>query len=85
MFMCLTHWRMIPRAMQRELWAAYVPGQEVRKDPTAEYLLVARRLINYVARKEHPNCTNCANPNHCCMEHRIHVDRGKPHVSCILR
>lgn len=51
-FMCARHWRMIPRKMQNELWAVYVPGQEIRKDPSPEYIAVAMRLVNYVAEKE---------------------------------
>lgn len=38
MLMCREHWRMVPAALKRRVWATYVPGQEVRKDPTAEYL-----------------------------------------------
>lgn len=52
MFMCLTHWRMVPGFLQREVWAAYIPGQEIRKDPTPEYLDVARRVIEFVATRE---------------------------------
>lgn len=48
LFMCKTHWGLIPKKMQAELWDSYVPGQEVRKDPTRKYLQVARSLINYV-------------------------------------
>lgn len=52
MFMCRKHWRMIPKRMQDELWDAYVPGQEIRKDPTSEYIEVAMRLVRYVQEKE---------------------------------
>lgn len=52
MFMCLKHWRMIPQHMQDELWAVYVPGQEIRKDPSREYIEVAMRLVRYVQEKE---------------------------------
>jgi hypothetical protein len=52
MFMCRRHWRMVPRALQAEIWAEYVPGQEIRKDPTEEYLEVADRAIQAVAQKE---------------------------------
>jgi hypothetical protein len=34
------------------VWDAYVPGQEVRKDPTPEYLQAARAAINAVAERE---------------------------------
>lgn len=52
MHMCRPHWFRVPRKLQRELWAAYVPGQETRKDPSREYLLAAERCINAVAAKE---------------------------------
>lgn len=52
MFMCRRHWFMLPKIKRDKLWAVYVPGQEVRKDPTPEYLEVARELIEFVAAKE---------------------------------
>lgn len=48
MFMCRTHWFQLPKRMRDEVWAVYVPGQEDRKDPTAEYIEVARRCIAYL-------------------------------------
>ncbi len=51
LLMCLKHWRLIPRDLQRAVWAAYVPGQEIRKDPTDEYLDVQRAAVEAVARK----------------------------------
>ncbi len=50
--MCLTHWRMVPRPLQRAVWHTYVPGQETRKDPTAEYLDAAEQAVRAVAYKE---------------------------------
>lgn len=52
MHMCRKHWRMVPRRLQDALWAAYEPGQERRKDPSAEYLVAAERCICAVAMKE---------------------------------
>lgn len=52
MLMCLRHWRMVPRKLQVAVWAAYVPGQEIRKDPTAEYLDAQRAAVRAVAEKE---------------------------------
>lgn len=51
-FMCLRHWRMVPRKMQQAIWATYVPGQEIRKDPTPEYLDAATSAVRYVAERE---------------------------------
>lgn len=49
---CRRHWAMVPHAIQRAVWAHYVPGQEIRKDPTPEYLEVMRDAIDAVAAKE---------------------------------
>lgn len=52
MFMCRPHWFMVPLALRSRIWAEYVPGQEIRKDPTREYLAVTFEAIAYVAAKE---------------------------------
>jgi len=52
MLFCPRHWAMTPRDIQRAVWREYVPGQEVRKDPTREYLDVMRQAIEAVARIE---------------------------------
>lgn len=49
LFMCLPHWRQVPRDLQREIWRLYEPGQEQTKDASAEYLAVASRAIAAVA------------------------------------
>ena len=56
--MCLAHWKMVPRKIQREIWAAYVPGQEIRKDPTRAYLDVMERAIDAVFTREYPGEVN---------------------------
>jgi hypothetical protein len=50
--MCGRHWRMVDSYLQSDVWAHYVPGQELRKDPTMEYLRAAQAAIDCVARKE---------------------------------
>lgn len=52
MLMCLRHWRMVPRTIQRQIWNEYVPGQEITKTPTAQYVYVMKEAIDAVARKE---------------------------------
>lgn len=59
MFMCKTHWYELPKTMRDELLAAYVPGQETRKDPSPEYLDVAMRCVELVAFYE--NQDGCPN------------------------
>lgn len=48
MLMCRRHWAMVPKWLQRKVWAVYVPGQEITKTPTGEYLEVAQEAIDYV-------------------------------------
>ena len=52
MFMCKRHWFMLPKATRDAVWAVYVPGQEIRKDPTDEYMAVAMDAIEWLAAKE---------------------------------
>lgn len=52
MFMCKIHWYMVPKRLRDAVWAAYTPGQEVRKDPTPQYLRIAHEAIRAVADKE---------------------------------
>ncbi len=55
LLMCLKHWKMVPYKLQKQVWAEYVPGQEIRKDPTEEYLDAATAAIDAVALKEEQN------------------------------
>jgi hypothetical protein len=50
--MCARHWRMVPRLQRAQLWAAYRPGQERDKDPSAAYLRAAAACVEAVARAE---------------------------------
>lgn len=52
MFMCKRHWYMLPAYMRNAIWANYVPGQEITKTPTSEYLEAARKAIEYVEKQE---------------------------------
>lgn len=52
LLMCLKHWRMVPRELQKAVWATYRPGQEVDKRPSEAYLKAARAAIDAVAAKE---------------------------------
>lgn len=50
--MCGPHWRMVPRALQRDVWLHYRPGQEIDKNPTPAYLDAADAAIRAVAQRE---------------------------------
>ncbi len=52
MFMCRRHWFRLPKPYRDAIWDAYVPGQEVRKDPTPEYLAAAQTAIQFIERAE---------------------------------
>ena len=55
LLMCLRHWRVVPRAIQRAVWAAYRPGQCDDKAPSRAWLKAADAAIGFVARAEgHP-------------------------------
>jgi hypothetical protein len=55
MFMCRTHWFMVPRDMRSAINAAYTPGQEKLDGnawPSDEYLALTRRARDAVATAE---------------------------------
>lgn len=52
MFMCIKHWRLVPKELQNQLWASYSIGQEERKDPSELYLEIAHDCIEAVERAE---------------------------------
>lgn len=52
LLMCIRHWRMVPRDIQRRVWAHYRPGQEIDKRPTRQYLEVMNEAIQAVAARE---------------------------------
>jgi hypothetical protein len=43
---------MLPKAMQRDVWREYRPGQEIDKQSSAEYLAVTRRAVAFIAQRE---------------------------------
>ena len=46
--MCSLHWRLVPLDLQKAVWAAYATGQEIRKDPSPEYLAASAAAIEAV-------------------------------------
>lgn len=51
-FMCRRHWYLVPKPMRDAIWNSYVPGQEVKKNPTRAYLDAASAAIRAVEKKE---------------------------------
>jgi hypothetical protein len=52
LLMCFAHWRMVPRVIQRAIWATYRPGQCDDKHPSREWFRAADAAIGFVARVE---------------------------------
>jgi hypothetical protein len=50
--MCPSHWRHVPKKLQRQVWATYRPGQCDDMKPSAEWHLAADAAICAVAIKE---------------------------------
>ena len=50
--MCGRHWRLVPKLLQRDVWNTYENGQEIKKNPSREWMQAADTAINYVAELE---------------------------------
>ena len=48
MWGCRPHWYTLPKTLRSKVWAAYVPGQEITKTPTEEYVAVAREVQRWI-------------------------------------
>jgi hypothetical protein len=53
MWGCKAHWFRLPKALRDRVWAAYVPGQEIRKDPSDAYVRVAIDVQRWIM-EHHP-------------------------------
>jgi len=53
MWGCKKHWFMLPRELRNKIWRAYQPGQEVDGTPSREYVAVALKVRDWIA-KNHP-------------------------------
>lgn len=52
MLMCRRHWFMVPKPLRDAVWATYRPGQEIDKQPSAEWHEAADAAIRAVAERE---------------------------------
>ena len=48
MWGCRPHWYKLPKTLRAKVWAAYVPGQEIAKTPSPEYVEVAREVQRWI-------------------------------------
>ncbi len=51
---CKPHWFALPKPLRDRIWATYVPGQEIRKDPSPEYVAVAIEVQAWCLLQEKP-------------------------------
>jgi hypothetical protein len=51
-FCCRAHWHALPKPIRREIWHHYRAGQEVRKNPSPEYIAAARAALNWIAENQ---------------------------------
>lgn len=52
LLMCGPHWGLVPLDLQRAVWVSYRRGQELRKDPSPEYIEAAKAAIEAVAQRQ---------------------------------
>ena len=48
MWGCKRHWFTLPKPLRDAIWDAYVPGQEITKTPSAEYMDAAHRVQEWI-------------------------------------
>jgi hypothetical protein len=48
MWGCKEHWFRLPKALRDLIWATYVPGQEIRKDPSPAYIEAANKVQQWI-------------------------------------
>ena len=53
MWGCRGHWYRLPASLRRRIWNAYVPGQEITKTPSSEYIDAAKAVQAWIAEQNH--------------------------------
>jgi hypothetical protein len=48
MWGCKAHWFRLPWRIRDAIWRAYIPGQEVTKDPSEAYIAAAREAQRWI-------------------------------------
>jgi hypothetical protein len=48
MWGCKTHWFRLPKKIRDEIWRTYVPGQEITKTPSRDYLKAADAAEHWI-------------------------------------
>lgn len=50
MWGCKKHWFTIPKRLRDKIWKTYVPGQEITKTPSAEYVQAAVEVREWISK-----------------------------------
>lgn len=50
---CKRHWYTLPQYLRTLIWSTYLPGQEISKTPSTQYVDAARQVQDWIA-KNHP-------------------------------
>ncbi len=48
---CAKHWFTLPKYLRDKIYEAYVPGQEITKTPSPEYIKVAQDVQKWIEKK----------------------------------
>jgi hypothetical protein len=48
MWGCKPHWFALPKHLRDKIWKEYRRGQEVTKDPSPEYITVAKEVQHWI-------------------------------------
>jgi hypothetical protein len=49
MWGCRPHWFRLPKHLRDLIWVTYVPGQEITKTPSSEYITAAKAVQEWIA------------------------------------
>jgi hypothetical protein len=53
MWGCRDHWFSLPKYLRDEIWAHYVPGQEITKTPSKAYIDAANKVQEWIRKNHH--------------------------------
>lgn len=54
MWGCREHWFTLPQYLRKKIWNTYMPGQEIKMNPSRAYLEVAEEVQQWI--KKHLKC-----------------------------
>ena len=80
MLMCKDHWKMVPKSIQRRVWATYRPGQCDDMNPSGEWHEAADDAINAVALAEAEKLSFASKPYRICAKCRKVLNGEDRHV-----